>query len=208
MIEAKRSPVKARFDLLDPDFLREMAEVMGYGAEKYGPENWKLPQPGAKSGVNHAMCHIVEYVAGRPDDMTGNVETNLVKVAVNAMFEWYHYRRTHEITGLQEVTAWEKENHLDTESAPNATSDMVRNFSLFLASHGVIEPMEFHDFQEKFIASWDSDKCVNVYSHCVFIGPKNYTWHQTIAPGLEIKWGAENDETAAAIKAHIGQKET
>ena len=31
----------ARYDLIDPDFLRELAETLGMGAVKYAPDNWK-----------------------------------------------------------------------------------------------------------------------------------------------------------------------
>ena len=98
----------------------------------------------------------------------------------------------------------------DTAKAHGAqkqTSDMVRNFCLFLAAHGVIGPMEIQELKGTFIARWEKYKSVNVHSHCVFIGPNNYGWHQTIEPGFELKSGAENDATAAAIKAHITTNE-
>jgi hypothetical protein len=36
---------KPRMDLLEPDFLRDIASVMGYGASKYDDHNWKGGMP-------------------------------------------------------------------------------------------------------------------------------------------------------------------
>ena len=33
---------KPRMDLLPPKAIFEVAKVLGFGAEKYGPENWRL----------------------------------------------------------------------------------------------------------------------------------------------------------------------
>ena len=33
---------KPRMDLLPPKAISEVAKVLGFGAEKYGPENWRL----------------------------------------------------------------------------------------------------------------------------------------------------------------------
>ena len=33
---------KARFDLLPPEFLSGTADILGFGAEKYGDRNWEL----------------------------------------------------------------------------------------------------------------------------------------------------------------------
>lgn len=90
----------------------------------------------------------------------------------------------------------------------NTVSDMVRNFKKFLEWHSVIAPVEIQELQNAFIASWKKHKCVNVLSHYVFIGPDCYAWHQIIAPEQICgKWCDENKALAAAIKAHIGQKD-
>jgi hypothetical protein len=58
----------ARFDLLPPEPLWEVAEVMGYAAEhKYAPRNWEA---GLDSGdlIAAALRHIHEYMGGKEID--------------------------------------------------------------------------------------------------------------------------------------------
>jgi hypothetical protein len=56
----KRSRVPERFDLVPG--LREVAQVMGTGAEKYGEKNWMGLPP--ESMVNHAIRHLVLWMSG------------------------------------------------------------------------------------------------------------------------------------------------
>jgi len=58
---------KSRMDLLDPDTLMLMADVMGFGAEKYGDHNWR-------NGIDHsrlysaAQRHLNQYWNGETFD--------------------------------------------------------------------------------------------------------------------------------------------
>jgi hypothetical protein len=89
---APRFEVGVRMDLLYGDFLIEMGKIMSVGARKYGENNWRKPGlDGDKSGANHALCHLMEYLENKPNDY-GPREMHLAQVAVNAMFEFYHYR--------------------------------------------------------------------------------------------------------------------
>lgn len=91
--EAKRHDVGVRFDLLDPEFMKAMAKIMAIGAEKYGERNWQKPGlQGEKGGVNHALKHLQEYMAGEPNDY-GELEMHMAQVAINAMFEFFHHRQ-------------------------------------------------------------------------------------------------------------------
>jgi hypothetical protein len=63
---AKQSISPYRLDLLPPLATLRVAEVLAYGAAKYGDKNW-LPIP-ANSHLNHAMQHILAYLAGDDSD--------------------------------------------------------------------------------------------------------------------------------------------
>ncbi len=94
MNDAKRYPVKTRFDLLDPEFLRDMALIMAVGADKYGDDNWKKGLTGMNGGINHAYGHLYDYQADLPNDY-GPRYMHLAQVAVNAMFEAHFERERH-----------------------------------------------------------------------------------------------------------------
>ncbi len=84
-----RVPIEQRFD---PDFIAQMAVIMGVGAKKYGPDMWKSGLTGANGGVNHALKHIVEYQNGTLNDY-GHRSLHLAQAAVNLMFEAYFCRK-------------------------------------------------------------------------------------------------------------------
>ena len=57
-----QSFVSARFDCIPPVVLRLLAQCLGFGARRYGDENWKkIP---IEDHLNHAMNHINEWRAG------------------------------------------------------------------------------------------------------------------------------------------------
>lgn len=57
-----QSFVSARFDCIPPVVLRLLAQCLGFGARRYGCENWKkIP---IEDHLNHAMNHINEWRAG------------------------------------------------------------------------------------------------------------------------------------------------
>lgn len=57
-----QSFVSARFDCIPPVVLRLLAQCLGFGARRYGDENWKkIPM---EDHLNHAMNHINEWRAG------------------------------------------------------------------------------------------------------------------------------------------------
>lgn len=62
----KQSHLDARFDCIPPVVLRLLAQCVGFGARKYGDENWKnIPQ---QDNLNHAMNHINEWNRGNRDE--------------------------------------------------------------------------------------------------------------------------------------------
>ena len=63
---ARQSRVEARFDLLDGRAMFRLARVMGYGATRYEPNNWRgIP---VYDHINHALVHIFAYLAGDTQD--------------------------------------------------------------------------------------------------------------------------------------------
>jgi hypothetical protein len=62
----KQSHLDARFDCIPPVVLRLLAQCLGFGARKYGKENWKnIPQ---WDHLNHAVNHINEWNRGNRDE--------------------------------------------------------------------------------------------------------------------------------------------
>ena len=67
-LTAQRNPVPLRMDLLVPEFLEDMARIMAVGAGKYGELNWQNGGlTGNKSGLNHALMNLMEYMRGTPN---------------------------------------------------------------------------------------------------------------------------------------------
>lgn len=58
----KQSFVAVRFDCIPPVVLRLLAQCLGFGARKYGKDNWKKIEQW--DHLNHAMNHINEWNRG------------------------------------------------------------------------------------------------------------------------------------------------
>ena len=74
---------------LRADFIMEMARVLAFGADKYGPDNWKrAPQPEARDiYLNALLRHVLAYAKG--DRHSNDGQYHLAQIAVNAMFLFY-----------------------------------------------------------------------------------------------------------------------
>jgi hypothetical protein len=84
--KVKRVPVAFRYDALNPAFLKCLAEIGHYAAEKYG--SWeqysKARLTGEKGPINHIYEHIRQYVMGEPyDHFDGDIGRHLVAGAYN-----------------------------------------------------------------------------------------------------------------------------
>lgn len=74
----KQSFVSARVDLIPPECLLLLGQCLGFGADKYGEENWKkIP---LQDHLNHVMVHVLKFQAG---DRT---EPHLVNVLARGVF--------------------------------------------------------------------------------------------------------------------------
>lgn len=74
----KQSHIKANFDCIPPECLRLLAQCLGFGANKYGKDNWK--QIEFSDNLNHAMNHINEWRRG------DRVEPHLVNAMARLTF--------------------------------------------------------------------------------------------------------------------------
>ena len=63
----KADSAKPRLDLLEPEFLVEVAEVMTYGAKKYAPHNWRGGMPWSRL-FSAMMRHLWAFWAGEDID--------------------------------------------------------------------------------------------------------------------------------------------
>nr|DAF73372.1 MAG TPA: hypothetical protein [Caudoviricetes sp.] len=77
---------KPRVDLIDPRFLLELGEVLGFGAEKYGENNWQAVEP--KRYKAAALRHMCQYCAGEKVDKESG-KSHLVHAACNLMFLYW-----------------------------------------------------------------------------------------------------------------------
>lgn len=61
-----QSKLTARFDLIPPRPLFQVAVVLGEGAAKYGEDNWKLIP--TNDHISHALAHLCAFLAGDTSD--------------------------------------------------------------------------------------------------------------------------------------------
>ena len=92
----KRVPVDHDYTALNWDFIKAMAWIPLYAAEKYG--SWQQYRDarlrGEKSPINHAIEHLRMYIAGEPyDKRDGHVRYHLAAAGYNIMMEWYYLAR-------------------------------------------------------------------------------------------------------------------
>jgi hypothetical protein len=91
--EAKRISRPIRYDILDPDFLEDLAKIADFGAKKYGDLNWQLSRLTADKGpVNHIYKHLGSYRKNEPydhEELGTQRSLHLAAIAFNAMMEYY-----------------------------------------------------------------------------------------------------------------------
>ena len=77
-----------RYDLLDWDFIDDMARVMAEGAKSHGPNNWKGGFDDEGRDIdNHAIRHYRLFEGG------DRSELHLAKAAIGMMFKSYHVKK-------------------------------------------------------------------------------------------------------------------
>ena len=92
--KAQRLDLGIRYDLLLPEFLRAMARIGQYGAEKYGEPNYQKSRMTGKDGPpNHILAHLNRYMLreGYDHEAIGtDRKYHLAAIAFNAMMEWFY----------------------------------------------------------------------------------------------------------------------
>ena len=63
---ASESVITGRYDLLDPEAIRQLSIVLAEGAKEYGEWNWK--KLSVSTNINHALMHIFAYLEGDTQD--------------------------------------------------------------------------------------------------------------------------------------------
>jgi len=88
---------KIRLELIDPDFIMGVGEVLTYGANKYAANNWKLMNGQSDiDRVKGAMLrHMMAYMAGEELDPESGLQ-HLYHISCGAMFlNYFDQRRVH-----------------------------------------------------------------------------------------------------------------
>jgi len=103
MPEANRKPVFHRYDALNWDFIKLLAEIAFYADEKYGSAEQYVDSrlDKDKAPINHIVEHIRQYVTGEPHDKFVDPIYHLAAIAYNAMMEAaYHRKFGHTVSRL------------------------------------------------------------------------------------------------------------
>ena len=81
----KNDEGKARWDLIDLDFVQEGVDVLTFGAEQYGENNWQEVENAENRYFAALMRHIVAYRNGETHDLDSGV-SHLAHAFCNLMF--------------------------------------------------------------------------------------------------------------------------
>lgn len=88
-IGLKDNKNKLRFDLITPECLTGLAEVLTYGAEKYKPNSWQNVENGIDEHYSALMRHLIKWRQGDIYDEETKL-SHIKHVLTNAMFLLYH----------------------------------------------------------------------------------------------------------------------
>ena len=76
---------KLRYDLVTPDVIKAIAEVLTFGAEKYAPNSWQLVPDAKRRYTAALMRHFEAYRAGEQLDQESGL-SHLSHALCNLMF--------------------------------------------------------------------------------------------------------------------------
>lgn len=90
-VGVKNDEGKNRLDLIEPEFIEGVGEVLTFGAEKYEPNNWQKVENPEDRYYAAALRHLMAYRKGsKPDPESGL--SHLKHAATNIMF-LMHFER-------------------------------------------------------------------------------------------------------------------
>jgi len=78
---------KPPIDLVSPELITEVAKVLGYGAEKYAPHDWKKGLPLSRY-YSAAMRHLLAWNSGEEEDSESGL-SHISHASCNLMFILY-----------------------------------------------------------------------------------------------------------------------
>lgn len=87
---------KPMVNLVEPDFILGIAEVLTYGASKYKEESWKTVKNGKNRYYAAAMRHLLAYKKGELVDKETGL-SHLHHAAANLMFLSYYQGKQDEL---------------------------------------------------------------------------------------------------------------
>lgn len=76
---------KLRMDLIPPQAISAIAEVLTYGAEKYSPESWRLVEPFYDRYYAAALRHLIAWRSGEKIDPESKI-SHLKHALCNLVF--------------------------------------------------------------------------------------------------------------------------
>lgn len=81
----KHDEDKNRLDLIEPEFIEGVGEVLTFGAKKYAPNSWQNVEDGINRYYGAAMRHLLAWRRGEKIDPDSG-KSHLYHVACNMMF--------------------------------------------------------------------------------------------------------------------------
>ncbi len=87
----KNDSGKVRFELLSVCFMSEFTQVLTFGAEKYGPHNWRGGFLWSRL-IGACLRHVFAFMAGEDRDPESGL-SHLAHAACCLMFLYEHWRR-------------------------------------------------------------------------------------------------------------------
>lgn len=99
---------KTKWHLLETEFLKDIAEVLTYGANKYSEDNWKNIDDAYNVYYDALMRHIAEWKLSGALDEDDN-KSHLVHAACNLMF-LYYFDKENQNVRLEQLECKRKAN--------------------------------------------------------------------------------------------------
>lgn len=163
--KVKRQPVDYRYDALNHDFIKLLAEIANYAASKYGSaeQYTQARLEGEKSPINHIYEHLRLYQAGTPHDHFTDPIYHLAAIAYNSMMEALYLRK---FGPVKSVVNLELVKHSETQS------DLSTGSKIDLFNKAVYEG------ESKRSSGLQDKQDFNIYSYTVTTdtkGPKGET---------------------------------
>lgn len=85
---AKFDQEKSRVDLIPPEFILAVGDILRHGAKKYAPNDWKNLENAEDRYYGAAMRHLLEYRKGSKTDEESGL-SHLAHAACNLAFLFY-----------------------------------------------------------------------------------------------------------------------